>query len=385
VYDYSNGRHDGKVYGAEFVPGYDGNAIRFDGNSSCRVLSNVVDLLSDFSIVFWVKVDEGFNRLAWCLSFAEDESIVEVGIDVKSGRWFSLALVRYGAVFSFYVDCLLTDTVTNANTLEAAFINQDSNYQYGVGILDDMKFYGTALRLDELKSALAVKNKKQVYLVDGIDIKEAFGVCVSDSEGVMNRPALKVMHSFSWDNYHGDAVDLARKFYQPRVINLSCFIKASSKNDFIMRLSAFEQLFDKPGTQRLVIDVHPTKPLIYEVYCKDEISVSKQWDDRMMIGTFNLKLIEPEPVKRVLRFVRVSVMTKDDAVSKGDVCIIEFGSQKLVNVYWGDGSADYDVSGSDVHVEHCYARNGVYFPVVTGCIDEITDFKTNAIVVWNKI
>ena len=77
-----------------------------------------------------------------------------------------------------------------------------------------------------------------------------------------------------------------------------------------MKLSRFEQLFDEQGTQRLMIDVHPTKPLLYEVYCKDEISVAKKWSDELMVGTFKLKLFEPEPVKRILKHIRVGDSTK---------------------------------------------------------------------------
>jgi hypothetical protein len=51
----------------------------------------------------------------------------------------------------------------------------------------------------------------------------------------------------------------------------------------------------------------------------------------------------------------------------------------------GDGTVDYDISGEDVAISHDYSQNGDYFPVITGCIDEITDFTTNAIVVWNKL
>ena len=43
--------------------------------------------------------------------------------------------------------------------------------------------------------------------------------------------------------------------------------------------------------RRLVIDI--IKPL-YEVYCKDG-AISKKWNDNLMVGTFKLKLIEPEP------------------------------------------------------------------------------------------
>jgi hypothetical protein len=143
-----------------------------------------------------------------------------------------------------------------------------------------------------------------------------------------------------------------------------------------MKVAKFEQLFDASGTQRLVIDIHPTKPLIYEVYCKDEIAISKKWNDNLMVGTFKLKLIEPEPVKRILKHIRTGESTK--------TCSITLKTTKLVNIYWGDGTVDYDVSG-DITKTHDYTENGDYYPVITGCIDEITEFSTNAIIVWNKI
>lgn len=119
------------------------------------------------------------------------------------------------------------------------------------------------------------------------------------------------------------------------------------------------------------------KPLIYEVYIKDEIEVSKTWNDSLMVGTFKLKLREPEPVKKVLKHIRVSEATK--------TCEITLTSTKYVNIYWGDGNVDYDIAGKDVSVQHEYTENGDYFPVVTGCIDEITSFTTNAIIVWERI
>ena len=157
----------------------------------------------------------------------------------------------------------------------------------------------------------------------------------------------------------------------------SCFLKASSKNDFITRLVEFEQLFDKPGTQRLMISVHPIKPLVYEIYNKNEIAVKKTWNERLMVGTFDLKLTEPEPVKRVLKHIRVSDATKD--------CTITLTSNKNVNIYWGDGESDLDVSGTKKTVSHTYKDNGDYFIIIAGCVDEITDFATNAIIVWNKL
>ena len=117
--------------------------------------------------------------------------------------------------------------------------------------------------------------------------------------------------------------------------------------------------------------------MVYEVYCKDAIEIQKEWSDDLMVGTFKLKLIEPEPVKRVLKHIRVNDATK--------ACTITLTSSKYVNIYWGDGSVDYDISGDSFKITHNYDVNGDYFPVVTGCIDEISSFETNAIIVWERI
>ena len=382
AYDYSQSRADGQVLGAEFVAGKNGNAIFFNGGDTCEVSKSVLPSMNvEFSILLWAKGGEVHSgspqKMIWLLNFSGLENFVEVPIEAKPGLWFSLAITRRGSIFNFYVNSLLIKSITNTGTLQGVSLNQDFyGGDYGLGCLDDVKFYNIALTQEDLVSELA-NSKKQAYLIDGMDIKETFGVCVSDSEGVVNRPALKSMASVSWDNYHGEAVDLRHKFYQPREITLSCFIKASSKNDFITQVSAFEQIFDKHGTQRLLIDVHPIKPLVYEVYCKDEISISKKWNDSLMVGTFKLKLIEPEPVKRVLKHIRVGDSTK--------TCTITLKTTKLVNIYWGDGSVDEDVSGDNITISHNYEANGDFFVIITGCIDEISDFSTNAIVVWNKL
>ena len=212
-------------------------------------------------------------------------------------------------------------------------------------------------------------------MIDGVDLK-SYGVFIKGSDGITNRPKLKAPASVSWDDYHGAAVDLQRKFYEPREITLKCFIKADNIDDFLTKLFSFEQIFDKPGTNRLFVETD-TKPLIFEVYCRDEIGVSKEWSKTQMIGTFNIKLIEPEPVKRVLKHTRTGDANK--------TCSITLTTVKLLNIYWGDGKTDFDVSGQNITVTHDYATNGEYYPVITGCIDEITAFSTNATMIWNKL
>ncbi len=381
AYDYSPSRADGDVVGAEFVAGKNGNAIDFSGSDTCEVSPSVLPLGSDFSMLLWAKggkIESGSpEKMIWLLNFSGQENFVEVPIEVKPELWLSLAVTRRGSLFCFYANSQLITTVTHTGTLQGISLNQDYyGGDYGFGCLDDVRCYNIALTQQDLMAELT-SSKKQAYLIDGIDIKETFGVCVSDSDGVVDRPKLKPPTSVSWDDYHGEAVDLQHKFYDPREITLSCFIRANSKNEFIAQVSAFQQLFDKAGTQRLLIDVHPIKPLVYEVYCKDAIDVSKTWNNKLMVGTFKVKLVEPEPVKRVLKHIRANEATK--------TCTITLTSTKLVNIYWGDGSVDEDISGTDYTITHDYADNGDYFAIITGCIDEITEFSTTAILVWNKL
>lgn len=381
AYDYSPSRADVEVHSASFVAGRNGNVIKFTGDDFGEVTKQVLSNLNGaFTLTLYaqaLELEAGTPKtLVWGLNFAGMNNYVEVPIEIMPGAWLNLALIRQGALFNFYVNGQLIQTLTKSEELKGISLNQDFyGGEYGLGLLDDLKMYDVALTQEELLNTSS-NNKQQSYTLDGVDFRE-YGVFVSDSDGVLNRPKLKPLANISWDNYHGEDVDLNHKYYEAREITLSCFIKAQTKNDFIVQMSRFEQQFDKRGLHRLVIDVHPIKPLIYEVYCKDEISVSKKWNDELMVGTFKLKLIEPQPVKRVLKHIRISEATK--------TCSINISTHKLVNIFWGDGTVDEDVSGSNITVSHHYKENGAYFPVITGCIDEIEALQTNAIIVWNKL
>lgn len=381
AYDYSSNRADGVVTGAHFTAGRNGNAISFSGNDTCEVSKNVLPNLSvNFTILAWVKGADcevgAPGKLIWVLAFPGVNNYIEVPIEAKAGTWFSLAVVKSGTKYGFYVNSSLIHEVVRNGTLQGVSLNQDFyGGEYGFGLLDDVKIYNAALSQSDIINEVS-SAKQQAYKVDGHDFKE-YGVYVSASDGLLSRPKVKDPMTVNWDNYHGESVDLAHKYIEPRDITLSCFVKAESKMDFIKKVNEFQHLWDKHGTNRLVVDVHPVKPLIYEVYAKDAIEVEKTWNDALMVGTFKLKLREPEPVKRVLKHIRVGESTK--------TCEITLTSTKYVNIYWGDGSVDYDVAGKDLAVSHDYAENGDYFPVITGCIDEIESFTTNAIIVWERI
>lgn len=75
------------------------------------------------------------------------------------------------------------------------------------------------------------------------------------------------------------------------------------------------------------------KPLVYEVELLDEADPEKSWgqySNDLMVGTFRLKLVEDEPVKKVLRYIGGTANGK---------ATITVTSSKLLNIYWGDGHA----------------------------------------------
>lgn len=209
------------------------------------------------------------------------------------------------------------------------------------------------------------------YYLNGINFKN-WGVYVSESNGVLDRPKLKTPPKVDWDDYHGEVVDLQSKRVGAREITLNCFIQATGKVDFVTKLNSFMDEFGRAGTQRLTIEIDPAKPLIYEVYNESGISVSKRWQDDLMVGTFTLKLQEPEPVKRIVKFSQTEAT-------------ITLTSAKTVSIFWGDGTKTDDVYGTDISVSHTYPATGDYFAVIAGVIENITDFSTNGTIVWNKL
>ena len=81
------------------------------------------------------------------------------------------------------------------------------------------------------------------YYLDGVDFS-TYSVCVSESDGVLDIPARKKPFSQSWDDEHGEVVDLRKKYYEPREITLNCFIEANGEIDFVTKLNTFLLLFD---------------------------------------------------------------------------------------------------------------------------------------------
>lgn len=393
TYDYSKNRADGIVIGAHFEYGKSSNCIRFDGTGKCEVSKSVLAITGNFTLCTYVKSHNVASKLIVMLNYNGVNQFYQTLIDVSPDQWYYLAVVRENTSITIYLNGtkIGTDKVPSSYGNPIGFsISQDCYIaELGHGCLDDTKLFNKALTQEDILSLL--DNTKQLaYLLDGVNFKD-FGVYVKNSKGIIDSLKMKEPLKLDWDGYHGEAIDLSRPRMQAREITLECFIRTDGgKIAFVQAVKDFLEQFYTPhklpvgskseavaaGLHRLTIDIHPTKALVYEVYLPDGTDISKEWNDNKMVGTFTLKLKEPEPVKRVLKHFRVNENSKTVTVT--------LTTEKLVNIYWGDGTTTQDVYGTRT-ITHDYSENGEYYVIIAGVIEDVTNFSTNAIIVWNKL
>lgn len=318
------------------------------------------------------------SRLGWILNFSGLENYLEQWYDVQPGTWYFLALVRTSTLFLAYLNKELmfrqeiSATPVGLSVSEPGLFNSQA-------YLDEVKVYNRALTAAEVLAAQAQQDVE--YYINSVNFKD-YGVYVSQSSGLVGQLEKKEGLTVAWDTYHGKVRDKKNPRYKERKITLDCFIQANSRAEFVNKVNDFFAQFDGSGTQRLKVEYDGTaKPLVYEVFQSKSVDPTKTWghyNRELMAGTFKLELEEDEPVKRVLRF---------PCASNGTVSV-KFKSTKLLNIYWGDNSHTYNLSGDhtgDSAVTHTFTAAGEYDIVITGVIEDVTDFTTNAIVIWNKL
>ncbi len=384
AYDFAANRHDAEIVGCPFVVGKQGNCLRFPGEGYAEVPANVIPLNSSFTLLAWVKANKYADGVTarrigvFCNTELLNGSR-ELWIDVMPDNWYYIAVRKVGNIVNVFLDTQLIGTISLPSTLTGFALLQDVyGTAYGYADLDELKVYNTALSNDQIAESLNNVSQLEYYL-NGVNFRE-MGIRVESSNGVTDLPKLKQAASVDWPDYHGKVVDLANKRYEEREITLNCWLKASGKIDFVERVNRLFDILREDGTARLMISIHPTKPLLYEVYAPDGIAFNKRWHDDKMIGTFSLKLKEPDPVKRVVRHQRINYASREVTIA--------LKTDKVVTVYWGDGSVSEDIYGDYTGtktLKHTYAENGVYYVIVAGVVEEITDFSTNGIIVWNRL
>ena len=375
AFDYSQNRADASLSGGAFLSknAKQGKALDLNGSGEC-ISTQSIPFASDFTLCLWLKPTT--KQIGWLLNFSGIDNYIDKWVDVRSEEWIYLSFVKRSSLFISYVDGVEVERSVLPGAIIGLSIN-DPNVATSKASIDSLKLFNVAKTQSEILKLMANSSDVEYY-VDGTNIKD-LGVYVSKSSGIIGGLERKESLSVDYDNYHGSVVDKKRPRYKERTITLDCFLEASSKATFIQWVMMFMDLFQKPGTQRLKIEYDGSeRPLVYEIYCPNSSDVEKSWnyDDDLMVGTFKLKLIECEPVKRVLRHIGNTANTQ---------ATITVTSSKLLNIYWGDGSHTYDVSGSSKEITHLYDKPGEYDIIMTGVIEDITAFSTNCIVIWDKL
>ena len=216
------------------------------------------------------------------------------------------------------------------------------------------------------KTGGTIANNDVGYYVDGYKFV-SYGVYVSASSGITTLPGIKDPLTYNWGTHNGIDYFSDGVRYKERTITLKCFIEASGYADLLNKAVSFFGRFAMNGTRRLKITAGG-KILVYQVICKDAISLTPDFrDPNKCVGTFTLKLIEPEPVKRVL--------------SGGGSITIE--SPTPVNIYWGDGTHNYDVGGGGEAVTVSHSCSGE--TIITGEPNDFTSFSSSSSILWSRL
>lgn len=374
AYDFSHRRNDVTLSnGATLVKdAIHGKALALNGGEAQTVTG--LPFGSDFTLCLYAKTEE--SKLSVLLNFSGVDHYLEKWIDVTPGEYTFLAFVKSGGAFKVFKNKDLVYTADFQGTPIGLSVN-DGSLSESTALLDEVMVYDKALSFSEILKIQASTDVE--YYINGKNFKE-FGVYVSDHSGLVGKLEQKERLTVDWDDYHGRVRDKKNKRYKERYIVLDCFIEASSRSAFVEWQELFLDQFAKDGTQRLTVEYDgKAKPLVYEVDMPDQVDPKAKWgsyNDEMMVGTFQLKLVEDEPVKRVLRHI---------STAANSVSTINFSCLKMLNIYWGDGKANFNLSGENKTVTHTYAEPGEYDIVITGVIEKITDFTTNDIVIWNKL
>lgn len=136
---------------------------------------------------------------------------------------------------------------------------------------------------------------------------QSLGVFVAGSKGLTDLPKPKTQLKNEWNDRDGYNIDLTRRTYQQREITLECWIKASGYVDFVNKTNAFCNRWMTQGAgsgvQYLKVELDSTRrdgALHFMVYLDGGVAYNKKWHEGQMVGTFNIKLIEAEPLKTVI-------------------------------------------------------------------------------------
>ncbi|NML70025.1 hypothetical protein HHL23_09450 [Chryseobacterium sp. RP-3-3] len=192
--------------------------------------------------------------------------------------------------------------------------------------------------------------------LNGKNFKD-FEVYVSEYNNLVGKLERKDITTYDWAEYHGSSPDLRKPKFKERQLELKCFIRGDNWESLFGNFKDFIiEEFSKPGTQRLHIKPFGGKTLAYEVYVKDEIIPEKTFRNGEMFGVFSVKMIEPNPIKKVLR-------TMLDQFS------LSYEIDSETEIFMGDGTKQIgrgNVSFTKTYSQPSYQGSGISLIAASG-------------------
>jgi len=375
AYDYGPRAHHAAIEAGRFVPGKFGNCVYFPAEGKAEIIGPVIDFAQDFSFTVWAKSEtraQGPNRTWAVFKFPGKTNFVEIELFTNLFYWQNLAITQEGSTVKVYVDGEQKGTFTRTDNMTGfAIINDAPHKTGGYCSLDGAKSYDVALTPEDIDDNIQQTLQPVEFHIENIAF-DSLGIVVKRIDGVLEMPDMKDPLTVDWEDYHGEVVDLMKPVFGPREIELECWMKTSTQDELVSKWMQVRDIFMSAGTKRLRIDAG-TKPLLFDVYHRERLDPSNKWRNAgPYFVRFTLKLREPEPVKRVLKVSGSSVS-------------ITLTSRKLLSISWGDGQKTMNVYGNGVTVGHSYAGGGDKYVVISGNIEDITGFSTDAVIVWSKI
>lgn len=199
------------------------------------------------------------------------------------------------------------------------------------------------------------------YSINGKYFKD-YGIYVSSSLGLLDALKRKPIKTYDWPEYHGESLDLTSPKFEAREIVLNCFIKGNNYQEMFDNFrNVVLSEFQKSGTQRLLVEPFGYKALPFEVYMIDEVKVAKEFSESTSIGVFSIKLIEPNPIKKVLYLTENKLNLSYNSSKETEIFFVngEKTTAKGNVSLSGKTLANRVVSGYAFEGRN-YARNGNY-------------------------
>lgn len=376
AYDHSPGAHHATITDGKFIPGKFGNCVFFPGVGLAEIYPQFVDLTQDFTYMIWiVAYGYGYQPFTtFCgIKFPGENNEVKVYFNSDFSTWTHVTITKEGNYINVYMDGGLVKRVVQPGLDLTGFciLNTLPHTTGGYSSFDSGKIIqGVAIPPDEIHEEI-IKNIKPVEFSVNNVLFTDFGVYVDGMSGPFGRPPKKDGLTVDWPDEHGEVkANSAVDIYEAKQIRLSCWLQANSLDEMFTRWFSFLDAISGPGTFRLQLKAG-TRMVCAEVRLEEEVEMDK---DKFVEGEnfarFTLNLIEPQPVKKILKVT-------------GNSANVSFTTSNMMTIYWGDGSVTANArTGS---YPHDYTEPGDKYIVIVGRLDKLSNFTTDAIPHWNYL